>query len=562
MAMTQLFGKVFAIVFCAAVVAAEPQSAPDTAPLLPDERQVELGKRMYREGRLPSGQPMRAMVQHDIPLPGTQVACIGCHRRSGLSSSEGQVFVPPISGDILYRPREISRKQMYASRSEGPGTRPAYTDKTLARAIRDGIDPAGRTLDTLMPRYSLSDANLTLLLTYLKSLSSAPSPGVTDATVHFATVITEGADPEQRAAMLAVLQAYLQSKNAETRHETRRAKHAPWYKDVKYEAYRKWELHVWDLTGPAHTWPAQLETYYRQQPVFAVLSGLGAGTWRPIHEFCENYEIPCLFPNTDLPVVTEQDFYTFYFSKGLTLEAEVLAKRLHPVQSAPDVKPILQVFREVEHSLVPANAFRAALQRYGVDHLQERRIPDNAPLTAAAWKDLLQQTKPATVVLWLADPDLTELAKGLDLASTPIPIIYLSGNLLTVSPPSVPEALKNKIYLVYPFDLPTARQRHLFPIKAWLRSKQIPFGQPRVQANAYFAVTLTSRALRHLLDNFSREYFAERIEHLVDNASTSSVYPHVSLGPDQRFASKGSYIVKVDAEATDGVYAVSDWIVP
>jgi hypothetical protein len=36
----------------------------------------------------------------------------------------------------------------------------------------------------------------------------------------------------------------------------------------------------------------------------------------------------------------------------------------------------------------------------------------------------------------------------------------------------------------------------------------------------------------------------------------------VSLGPDQRFASKGSYIVKVDAEATDGVYAVSDWIVP
>ncbi|MDH3281145.1 MAG: hypothetical protein OEQ18_08445 [Gammaproteobacteria bacterium] len=37
----------------------------------------------------------------------------------------------------------------------------------------------------------------------------------------------------------------------------------------------------------------------------------------------------------------------------------------------------------------------------------------------------------------------------------------------------------------------------------------------------------------------NREYFLERIEHTVDNACYTSVYPHVSLAPEQRFVFKG-----------------------
>ena len=47
----------------------------------------------------------------------------------------------------------------------------------------------------------------------------------------------------------------------------------------------------------------------------------------------------------------------------------------------------------------------------------------------------------------------------------------------------------------------------------------------------------------HIRSNFYREYFIEKIEEIVDRLGTSAAYPHPGLGPDQRFASRGGYIV-------------------
>src|SRR5207249_10027967 len=58
---------------------------------------------------------------------------------------------------------------------------------------------------------------------------------------------------------------------------------------------RKWRLHVWKLTGPANTWEAQLQEHLAAEPVFAVLSGIGGKNWAPVHHFCEQAELPCLF---------------------------------------------------------------------------------------------------------------------------------------------------------------------------------------------------------------------------------------------------------------------------
>ncbi len=44
------------------------------------------------------------------------------------------------------------------------------------------------------------------------------------------------------------------------------------------------------------------------------------------------------------------------------------------------------------------------------------------------------------------------------------------------------------------------------------------------------------------------------------NSLELSMYPHLSLGPGQRYASKGSYIVKVGEQGDQS--PLSDWIVP
>jgi hypothetical protein len=40
----------------------------------------------------------------------------------------------------------------------------------------------------------------------------------------------------------------------------------------------------------------------------------------------------------------------------------------------------------------------------------------------------------------------------------------------------------------------------------------------------------------------------------------TTIYPRLNLGPDQRYASKGAYIVRFDQNGK--VVAESDWIVP
>ena len=69
-------------------------------------------------------------------------------------------------------------------------------------------------------------------------------------------------------------------------------------------------------------------------------------------------------------------------------------------------------------------------------------------------------------------------------------------------------------------------------------------------------------ALTQMLDNFSREYLIENLEHMAENAVTTAVYPRLSLGPGQRFASKGAYIIPLAQIEQENPVEASTWIIP
>jgi ABC-type branched-subunit amino acid transport system substrate-binding protein len=466
---------------------------------------------------------------------------------------EGQVFVPPVAGTRLFQPREIRRKQLYASRT----LRPAYTEESLAYAIRTGIDSSGRPLDAMMPHYMLGDDDLELLISYLKSLSSRISPGVTDTEIHFATVITEGVEPRKRKAMLDVLEAFFDSKKAETRHEASRAGRSPFHMEWHYQAYRKWKLHVWELNGPADTWRSQLEQHYSRQAVFAVVGGVGGGTWRPIHEFCEQRQVPCLLPNTDLPVVTETDYYTVYFSKGMALEAQVLAKHLNDERATP----VVQVYRNNERGKTVASEFRRAMKDRGMTGLKDRLVETGERIAPAFWQSLLTENPAARLVLWFDDDDLANIddLAGLGAGARRI---YVSASLLGESLRIIPDHVPSEVYAIQLLDLPEESARRSRVLNVWMRSKGIPMTDEPLQANTLFVVTLVAQALKHVGSNFYRDYFLERIEHIFDSIVTPSAYPRLGLGPNQRFASKGGYVLRISKGANGAIAQGSEWIVP
>ena len=506
------------------------------------EEALEFGRRIYEEGILSSGEPLTAIVASDVEITGEFIVCGECHRKSGLGASEGEYVAPPVVGSLLYMDLQLPVSRP----PEPPVQRPAYDVESLAASIRDGISSTGEEFSMLMPRYPLSDEDMGYLIAYLESLSVGPDPGVTETDIHFATIVGSDVDPGARKAMLDVLQTFIEQKNTETRYETKRATSGPWHKDWMFKPYRKWVLHTWDLSGPADTWRVQLEKLYAEQPVFAVLNGVSGASWQPIHEFCQQNGVPCLFPTTNLPVIDSEDFYNVYMSRGITMEAEIVAQAL--LDEGIEPRDVVQVYMPGNaESETAAGALRQALG-------------DTVTTLASGDFDATDAGK-AVVIAWLGSEDANALYAS--ARDSDIERVFLSGSLLAGNEMSLDDGLKDKAWLAYSTELPGHTARMLLRSTGWFRAKRILSSEHDVvQANAYFSLKMLGGGLFAIHGFFNRDYFIESIEHMVDNATYTSVYPRISLAPEQRFVSKGGKIARFDEENPGNLVTVVDWFVP
>ncbi len=513
-----------------------------------DSEQYRLGRQLYSEGILPNGQQVKAVVQGDIAVQGDQLICETCHRRSGMGSTEGQEVVPAIAGHILFKPLQLPTSKPPAP----PIYRPAYNRETLLRAVTQGIDANGEPMSPFMPRYAIDEPTLDLLMRYLDTLSQSISPGVTDKEIHFATIVLDSNTPEDNQAMLDVLERYVEQKNVETRYESKRAEHAPWHKEWMFKPYRKWRLHTWRLSGAESTWKDQLQAYMLDQPVFAVINGLVPVGWPSVHQFCENNALPCLFPTTDTPELSEQSFYNLYLDRGVAQDAEALAADL---ASTPEVTQFYDPADPL--STQAAEGFRAQMTKAG------RKVHDIA-LHEPGDTDTLSEAQQLarTLVVWSGREGVQGLLHRLDRKPGEAPIVYLSTRFYGTQTDAIPEAWRERIRFVHCQEMPDKLGHHLLRSTGWFKSKRIYNPQAKaIQANAYFALKATGDALKQIRGYFYRDYFIEKIEHMVDDLPYTSVYPRVSMAPGQRFASRGYYIARVDGKGGNLV-RVSEWKAP
>jgi Periplasmic binding protein/Cytochrome c len=534
----------------AGVAAAQTSGGSGTAP---DATQIAIGQRLYREGIRPSGEPLTSVGSVQAKRAGKDAACAACHRRSGYGMSEGRFVIRPIIGPALTQDQTVPVRSPRVKARLGSSQRAPYTEASLARAIRNGIDASGKPLDPAMPRYVLNDAETKALVAYLFTLSALPSPGVDEQDIHFATVIQPGVAPARSRAMLDVMRAFVKDKGGSARQDEAR-------RDAgnmrMARSYRRWVLHVWELSGPSETWNAQLEDFYSKQPVFALIGGLGDSSWRPVHEFSERLEIPSVFPLVDQPVASGPNNYNLYFTKGVVLDAEVLAKFL---REQGESGKVVQVYRRDSAGATAASTFRKALAAGNPPEgqvLEDQILEGNS--NEAFWRRV-HAASPSALVLWLGAEDL-DGARGPDGANATA--LYLSSNLLAGRFPAAILKGAANARLVYPSDLPPKRDARLLRDKLWLHNKGIPITDEAVQINTLFAMTVVSDVVGHIMDSFSRDYFVERLEHVVGQTPMASIYPSVSLGPGQRFAAKGSSVVQVLDADKKQLKALSGWIVP
>lgn len=189
----------------------------------------------------------------------------------------------------------------------------------------------------------------------------------------------------------------------------------------------------------------------------------------------------------------------------------------------------------------------------------------------------------------------------------------------------VSSAWRAQARMVFPYELPSRRGANLAYFRSWLNSRGIELIDESMQSEVYFAASYLRDTLGEMLNNFHRDYLLERADsqlslwqsrkaideslqrqnlrqrfvHYIESTSSpassnddavnnpttassaarqarvtaadnlaartgSTVYPSLSLGPGQRFASKGAYIVRFvgESDATIHLEADGPWRIP
>ena len=547
----------------------------DTKPgrqVLTDEEVFRLGERIYREGLLPSGKPLEAIVSGDVMVEGTMFSCASCHLRSGLGSFEGQVFSPPVNGRSLFMlhgniPERVTYDDLLRF---PPFIRPTvrktpYTEKTLAEALRGGFSPSGREFNNAMPRYILSDEDMDVMVRYLRKLSGDLSPGVTPKEIRFATVIAGEVSREDKELLLTAVRSVVAGYNtrpelvmrlrreAAQKRRTGRVTH----EGEEDRTVRTMTLDVWELKGPPPTWRGQLEELYRNKPVFGILSGISNADWSPVHKFCEQHQIPSLLPLTDYPVVSETDWFTLYLSKGFFQEGEAAARYLLAEGNLPPDSEVVQVYRSTPGAKALADGFRSVWEQAGGRLPAEVIVADNENIDNAFWRRIYSGRPPAAIMFWNAAPDLSSL-KHLSLQPGGVPKVFVSYGLLREKTFEIPASARPNIYITYPYD--TSFENRLSAMEMPWFTRPIP--QDRTDR---FAMIATIREiLADIFMDFDRYYYRDYLLDIVgmmqDKSNMIPLYPRVSFGPGQRYAVKGCHVVQLESGDSERLIRKSDWL--
>lgn len=557
------------------------------------------GQRLYLDGVRADGQTLQSQRQatngNATWSQGTQVACVQCHRRSGLGTVEGDILIAPITGRALYEPGSVSAVMDTRSRRLLNTSHAPYTLESLGQALRHGIHVSGRSLHPLMPRYQLSDDDVQNLDAYLKTLSPRWSPGVTTQQIRIASVITPDVDEKRRGIAVDTIRALVNRKNLATRPGRR---HMVGALEFVMRTERRWEHEIWELSGPKETWLAQLQERQAKNPVFAIASGV-SGDGTALHTFCESQSVPCWFPVVEsLPAIADQGYYGLYFGSGVRLEARAIAQQI-PANTGRVLQLISgdasaqSAAAQVEAHLPKAMAYERLV------------VGQVTPQHLAQAMDMLGSND--VLVLWLRATDVAQL----QALPVPAAAVWLGGGLAGGERATMHDAWRRKITMSYPYELPWLRTGNLVAVNSWLALNNKPLLDEALQSQLYFALSYLGETLSDMLNNLHRDYLLERADmmlgrreaeqinaqliaqrslrqaardlqpkatatapqtdgvpqvnsaDLIAQREGSTVYPRLSLGPGQRFASKGVWLVRFAPAGSPQVFeSDARWMIP
>jgi ABC-type branched-subunit amino acid transport system substrate-binding protein len=510
------------------LVGAQEQKAPAgerARGLTPQERR---GRAIYLRGESPSGKEITAIVG-ELDVPSSTVTCAGCHGARGEGKSEGGVT----AGNLTWANLTKSYGHTHPTgRKHSP-----FDEAAFARALAEGVDPAGNVMLAAMPRFKMSPEDVADLIAYVKRIEDDRDPGLSDASVRVGTLLPlRGPLAETGAAMRDVLTAFFDEVNS---------------KGGIYN--RHVELQVAETGPDAATTAANARRLVEQGQVFAAVGGLSAGADKELAALAQELEVPFVGPSTLLPQIGfGSNRYIFYLLPGLGEQARALVNFAARRQTA--AKATAVVYPEGEVGAAAALAVEEQCKKIVCGEL--RKV--SYARTKFDPGSLVRASNGAGAVFFLgSNGEETAFIREADGAAWR-PEVFLLGALTgrdLIS--SVPAAFKGKVFVAFPSVPGDVTREGESELRALAEKYKFPLRRTAAQIFALAAAKLLVEGLQRSGSDLSREKLITALEGLYDYET--GLTPRLTFGPNRRVGATGAYVVTVDTERKDFAPA-GEWV--
>lgn len=478
------------------------------AELTPLERE---GRAIYRNGTASSRQLRASLRGSGVELPAATMACANCHGARGEGSAEGGVQTPAVLWDALARAMTTGRK------------RPAYDERSFAKAVLHGDRASGEILLPAMPSYALEATELRALVAYLKKLprDADLAAGVSDATIRVGAVLPRSSVGD---AVRAALAASFADAN-----------------DGGGIYGRRIEL----VTADAEegTVAATRRLLERHDVLALVGSFAPAGLDRD-----ELSRLDEVLTTAGVPLIGPVAAQVAHASRSIYLLLPSVADQTHVLAEHVRSRGFTRIAL-----LHAADAFgdAAAAALDGMVPVLDLRFRE---LDATALAARLTAAHPDCVLFFGGAEDLQAVAGALDTAALQVPLVTTTasaGRAAFALPPA------RDVLLAYPALL--AEDIDFDSLRASLARHGGTLSSPAFQAVA----TASARVFVEAVKRAGRQLDAATLREALESLQRfeTGLVPAVTFATGDTAGSTGAYIVKVDRGGQRYVQ-VTDWLTP
>ena len=491
------------------------QAQPVRRGLSPEEKR---GKAFYLRGESSSGKEITAMMG-EIEVPATTLTCSGCHGTRGEGKTEGGVTAGNISWSDLTKP--------YGHAHETGRRHPAFSETSFVRTVTAGIDPAGNKLAVAMPTYRMPLQDMSDLLAYLKRIETDLDPGVSETSIVIGTLLPDKTALTGLAqAMEDVLQAYFAEINRS---------------GGIYN--RKIELRL--MYGDTTSTLTNMKHLIDDEQVFAIVSGLTAGTEESIAALSQEKEVPfigpsALLPQRGLPV----NRYVFYLLPGLKEQARTLVN-FAARKTDPQKSRVAIICPDADFSRGIAKSIEDQSKKLGWTTITRIYYPRDR-FNPSQYVTELKQRGIDIVFHLGSGAETGALFKDAEAAGWS-PAVYLLGTLVGRNITElVPVKMKDKVFLAFPTIPADISASGAAEYSALLQKNKLISTHAAAQVSAIAAARILVHGLELSGKDLSRERLVTTLEGLYE--FDTGLMPRITYGPNRRIGVLGAYIVTIDPE--------------